>query len=338
MAEVTLSDIIDVTVFQDLPPVNNPEKTAFFESGVAVRSPIIDTLAKQAGFKQELPFWNDIDPTDEPNISSDDVGSSATPYKITQGKQEARKLMLNNGWSATNLAVELAMGENAMTHIRNRVDTYWTRQWQRRVIAATDGILADNVANDSGDMVNDVSIEDGNNATTANLFSRTAFTAAAFTLGDMFDATGIVAMHSVVYKRAVDNDDIDFIPDSQGNLTIPTYLGKRVVVDDSMTVVAGGTSGFKYTTVLFGAGAMGWGEGLPAKPVAIESQEAAADGGGVDTLWVRKSWLVHPFGYAFTSNSVAGDSPTLAEYKQAANWDRVVNRKNVPVAFLITNG
>jgi hypothetical protein len=333
----TLANIIDVTVFQDLPAVDSPEKTAFYESGVIVRNPLLDSFAMAAGKTAELPFWNDLDASSEPNLS-DDTATLATPDEILQGEQIARKLFVNNGWKEADLAGELAMGGTAMEQVRARVDTYWRRQWQRRLVAATVGLLADNVANDSGDMVFDASIEDGDNATAANLFSRSNFTAAAFTLGDMFDVTGAVAMHSVVYKRAVDNDDIEFIPDSQGNMTIPTYLGKRVIVDDGMTVVAGGTSGFKYTTILFGAGAFGWGEGMPHIPTEIQRQESAGNGGGIETLWSRKTWLLHPFGYQFTSASVAGVSPTLAEYQNAANWDRVIERKNVPLAFLVTNG
>ena len=338
MATTQLADIIDVPVFNDLPSVSSPEKTAFFESGVAINSPLLNSLATSPGKTAELPFWNDIDPTDEPNLSSDNPAVSATPAKVVQGEQSTRKLLLNHGLSVSDLASELAMGPKAMDHIRARFDAYWTRQWQRRAISMFDGVLADNIANDSGDMVNNAAIEDGNSATAANLFSRSNFTAAAFTLGDAFENTGIVAMHSVVYKRAVDNDDIDFIPDSEGRLSIPTYLGKRVIVDDGMTVVAGGTSGFKYTTILYGAGAIGYGNGMPTVPTEIEREARQGNGGGIETIWTRKTWIVHPLGYQFTSSSVAADSPSIAEFKLAANWNRVVERKNVPVAFLVTNG
>jgi len=83
--------------------------------------------------------------------------------------------MLNKGWGAADLVTELAMGVNAMEHIRARVDNYWTHAWQNRLLASCDGILADNVANDSGDMVIDVAIEDGSAATVDNLFNRDVF-------------------------------------------------------------------------------------------------------------------------------------------------------------------
>lgn len=337
MSTVQLSDIIDVTVFQDLPPVNGVEKTAFWESGIVTASPLLNGLANQPGKLAELPFWNDLDESNTPNLSSDNPASSATPDNVDQGEQISRKAFLNQGWSAADLAVELAMGPNAMQHIRNRTDRYWMRQWQRRLIASANGVLADNVANDSGDMVNDIAIEDGDSATAANLFSRSAFTTAAFTLGDMFDEMTAMAVHSVVYKRMVDNDDIDFIPDSQGQLTIPTFMGRRIILDDTMPVEAGTTSGYKYTSVLFGNGAFGYGEGNPTVPVAVEREEAQGDGGGIETLWTRKTWILHPFGFQNTGTPAA-DSFSIAELEAATTWDRVVDRKNIPMAFLITNG
>lgn len=337
MATVRLSDIIDVTVFQDMPAVNDPEKTAFFQSGVIARSPLFNSLCAAAGATAELPFWNDLDPNDEPNISSDDPNSLADTSKIAQGKQTARKANLNKGWSASDLASDMAMGANAMDQIRARTDTYWNRQMQRRVLATCVGIMLDNVANHDSDMVHDVSVEDNSAVTDDNLFSRTAVVAAAFTLGDAFENTGVISMHSHIYKRMVDNNDIEFIEDSQGNMTIPTYMGKRVVYDDTMPVIAGTTSGFRYVTMLYGAGALGYGEDAPLVPVEVERAPAGGDGGGIEKLWTRKKWIVHPFGYQFTSASVSADSATLAELKDPANWTRVLPRKNVPIAYLITN-
>ena len=333
MATVQLSDIIDTVVYQDLPPVNSPEKTAFFESGMAIRNGLLDSIASQPGATTELPFWNDLDASVAPNLSTDNPNSTATPQNVAQGKQVARKAYLNQGWSASDLASEIAMGSRAMDQIRARVERYWTRQWQRRVIDVTNGVLADNVANDSSDMVHDVALDTG---TTSSVFTRANFTSAAFTLGDAFENTGALAVHSVVYKRILDSDDIEFIRDSEGNLTIPTYLGHRVIVYDGMTVDENGANDAKYTSILFGAGAFGWGDGQPEVPVAVEREESQGDGGGIETLWTRKTWLVHPFGFKVDATP-AGNSFTRAELSAAATWDRVVDRKNTPIAFLVTN-
>lgn len=336
MATVQLADIIDVKVFQDLPSVNNPEQTAFFESGIITRNSLFDSLASGPGKIAEMPFWNDIDPTSAPNLSTDDPAVLAAAQKVNQGEQITRKAFLNKGLSATDLASELAMGPRAMEHIRSRLDTYWTRQWQRRLIASCNGVLADNVASNSSDMVVNVAVEVVGSQTAATKFNRDTFTDAVYTMGDAASALRAIAVHSAVMKQMVKNDDIVYIPDSMGKLTIPTYMGLRVIVDDGLPVVAGTTSGFKYTSVIYGESAFGYGDGEPINPVEIDREAAQGNGGGVETLWTRKSWILHPFGFQNTGTP-ASVSFSNAELALATTWSRVVDRKNVPMAFLITN-
>lgn len=336
MATTQLSDIIDVTVFQDLPAVNGPEKTAFFESGLVTRAPLFDNLASQPGKLVELPFWKDLDGSVEVNYSSDNPASDATPQKVAQGEQIARKAFVNQGWSATNLATELAMGPNAMAQIRSRTDRYFARQWQRRLIAASQGILADNVANDSGDMVYDIASESVSGQSAATEFSQDAFVEAAYTMGDMVDGVTAIAVHSSVAKQITKLNGAEDVRDSEGNLLYRSYLGRRIIVDDGLPVIAGTTDGFKYVSVLFGPGAFGYGVGDPARPVAVEYDEAAGDGAGVESLWLRNTWLLHPFGFQQTGTPAA-DSFTLTELQAATSFNRVIERKNVPMAFLITN-
>ena len=333
MAATRLSDIIDVTVFQDLPPVDGPEKTAFHDSGVIVRNAILDQAASAAGKTAELPFWKDIDPTDGPNLTNDNPGSTSTPFKIVQGEQIGRKAFLNASWSETDLAAELALGGDAMTRVRTRIDTYWRRQWQRRLVASLNGVLAGNVKDDDGDMVFDAGLD---TATSSSVFTRSNFTAAAFTLGDSYDELTALAVHSVVYKRMVDNDDIDFIPDSQGQMTIPTFLGHRVIVDDGLPVDPNGENDPKFTSVIFGAGSVGFGEGAPPNPVEVDRQPSQGNGGGVEVLFSRKTYLLHPFGFKAVAEPNA-ESYTLTELADEDTFDRVVDRKNAPLAFLVTN-
>lgn len=336
MAATQLSDVIIPDVYQTYTAVDNPERTAFFDAGVAVRNAMLDQKANEGGDRLNVPFWNDLDPDAEPNLSSDDPDSDASPQRITADRQIAQMAYLNQAYSSADLAGEIA-GSDPMQRVRNRFGRYWRRQWQRRTIASLRGILADNEDNDDGDMVEDVSTGDGDNADSDNLFSREAFTGAGFTLGDMFESTSAIAVHSVVYKRMVDNDDVEFIPDSEGRLSIPTFMGRRIIVDDGMPVEDGDTSGSIYTSVLFGEGAIGYGEGTAPNAVEQDRQSLAGDGGGVDILIERKSWLLHPFGFKVDTDPSAA-SFSLSELRDAATWDRVVDRKTVPLAFLKTNG
>lgn len=335
MADVQLSDIIDVTVYQDLAPVSSPEKSDFFLSGIATRDAMFDGLAGAAGKTAELPFWKDLDATDEPNYSSD-AATEATPAKVTQGEQITRKAFLNQGYSAMDLARELALGPDAIQHVRNRFGTYWQRQWQRRLIATVRGLHADNVAANAGDMTHNVAVESISGQSAATRWSQQAFINAAFTMGDMVDGVTALAVHSMVAKQITEQNGAEDVRDSDGNLLYRTYLGRRIIVDDTLPAVAGTTDGVKYLSVLFGPGAIGYGEALPTVPFEIARNVRAGDGGGQEELWERKTWILHPAGFQNTGTP-AGSSFTLAELAAATTWGRVVERKNVPMAFLWTN-
>lgn len=337
MATVRLSDVIEPRVFLDYMTKDTMELTAFWQSGVIVTSPELSAKANTGGKIVDVPFWKDL-ANSEPNYSSDDPAQVSTPDKISTGDQIARIAYLNKSWSATDLASEIA-GSNAMQRIAARTDAWWARQYQARLLAITVGLYNDNVAGNGGDMVFNAARTTAGAAAATNGFTRSNFTSAAFTLGDAFEGTGAIAVHSVIYKRMIDNDDIDFIVDSQGTMQIPTFLGRRVIVDDGMPVTMNATSGLlEYTSILFGAGAIGYGEGSPLVPVEVDRDPEQGNGGGVETLYIRKTNLIHPFGYAFTSSSVAGVSPSLAELRNAANWSRIFDeRKQVPIAYLVTN-
>lgn len=338
MADVQLSDIIDVTVYQDLAPVNSPEKTAFYESGIVVRDVMLDGIAAREGKVAELPFWNDLDADQEPNYSNDDPADEATPLNVAQGEQIARKAFVNQGYSAMDLARELAMGDDALQHVRNRFGTYWMRQHQRRLIAAARGIYADNVANDSSDMSHNIAAQATAGVGAATRWSQGAFIEAAFTMGDAVDGVTAIAVHSTVAKQITEQNDAEDVRDSEGNLLYRTYLGRRIIVDDGLPAIAGTTdaAAVNYMSVLFGPGAFGWGEALPVTPVEVERSARKGGGGGQEEIWERKTWLLHPAGFQQTTVPT-GESFTNAELATAAVWDRVVDRKLVPMAFLWTN-
>lgn len=335
MADVQLSDIIDVTVYMDLDPVNSPEKTDFFQSGIAVRDAMFDGLAGSEGKIAELPFWNDLDADAEPNYSSD-AATEAEPQKVAQGEQTSRKAFLNQGYSAMDLARELAMGDDALQHVRNRFGTYWMRQWQRRLIASVRGVHADNAANDSGDMTHDIAAEEIASQDADTRWSQQAFINAAYTMGDMVDGVTAIAVHSSVAKQITEQNGAEDVRDSEGNLLYRAYLGRRMIVDDTLPQIAGATDGFKYLSVLFGPGALGYGEAAPTVAAEIDRNPRAGHGGGQEELWERKTWILHPLGFQNTGTP-SGSSFTLEELAAASTWDRVVERKNCPMAFLWTN-
>lgn len=338
MATVRLSDAFVPEVYGSYVSVDNPEKSAFYQSGIVTRSELMDEVARTGGKKGTLPFWKDIDPTLEPNYSNDDPADEAEPNKIGSGTMEYRKAYVNQSFSDMDLVQELA-GSSPMQHIRNRFGTYWLRQWQRRLIASCVGIMNDNVANDGGDMVVDISANAGDDA----VFGSDAFIDAAYTAGDAADQFKGIAVHSSIMARMVKNDEIVFLPDSEGNLTIPTYKGRVVIMDDGLPVAAG-----VYTSILFGTGSFAFGgvegsafatgEGVPRVPFELDRKPERGNGGGQEIIWERKTWMLHPFGFSWVEGGAAPAltefSPTLADLRLAGHWDRVVDRKQAPFAFI----
>jgi hypothetical protein len=338
MANVMLSDVIIPQVYMSYDTVDSPELLALNTSGVIYSNPALTDALANGGTVFNVPFWNDVDTSQEPNYSTDNVADVAVPQKITAGDWQARKAELNNAWATADLVAELA-GSDPMLRIRARTDFYWQIQKKKRLIATLNGVRLANAANNGGDMIYDVSTQDGNSANTANLFSRQAFVNAMFTLGDHFNDFTAIAVHSTVLANMISAQLIQYIQPANVPIQLPYYDNKLVIVDDDMPVIAGSISGYRYVSYLFGRQAVGMAEALPKIPVEVYRRPDQANGGGIEQLWERKNWLIQPRGFSFTSSVIsAGQSANLSDLQAVANWTRQVPRKNVPFAFLITNG
>lgn len=331
MAVTRIADVIVPEIFTRYIVQNTMETSALLLSGIVRRNAVIDDQLHAGADSFTVPFWNDL-ANDEADIVNDDPDDYSTPKKLTAGKMVVRKAFLHNSWSTMNLASELA-GDNALQRIQSRTEAYWTRQAQRRLIATLNGIMADNMANDAGDMVLDLSTATGD----AARFSAAAVIDAAGTLGDQMGSVVGIAMHSDVYRTALKADLIDTVQESTGT-AFQTFRGMAVIVDDLLPVDATDPTAPEYTSVLFTPGAVGWGMSAPrvAEGTEIESKPSAGNGGGQQILHSRVNLAIHPAGFTWTEAAVVGESPTIAELANPANWDRVVERKAAGLAFLKT--
>ena len=325
MATTQIADVIVPAQFTSYIVENSIENSALVQSGIVTRNAEIDAQLNAGAFSFTVPFWKDL-ADDEANIGSDDPAILAAPRKLSSGRQIVRKSFLNGSWAAMSLASELA-GANALTRIQDRVSAYWVRQAQRRLVASLQGILLDNVANAASDMVNDISAGVG----AAGQFSAAAVIDTAALLGDAMRGLSAIGMHSATYKAALKADLIATLPNSQGGF-IQTFRGLAILIDDGLPLAAG-----KYTSVLFGPGAVGYGLSAPtvAPGTEVFNQPNAGNGAGQQTLHSRVNLALHPLGFQWKEITVTGGSPSIAELALAANWTRVAMRKNVPLAFFI---
>jgi len=319
------------------------EKTAFFQSGILTPTPYAAEIARGTSNIANIPFWKSIDASIEPNYSNDVYQDIATPRNINTDEMMVRVAYLNEAFGQADLTVELT-SQNPLQSVASRLDNFWQRQAQRRLLATSLGIYNDNRAatdayHTADDMVIDVSATLG--------FDAGAFIDATATMGDALAGPGstqlgTIAVHSFVYTQMRKQQLIDFVRDADNNTLIATYQGYRIVQDDSMTVVGTGSSR-KFISIIFGQGAIGYGEGSPTVPLEYYRSPERGNGGGVETLWSRKTWLLHPLGYSFTSAVITGNgSETIArsaswqDLANATNWNRVMERKHIPMAFLVT--
>lgn len=336
MAVTRLSDAIVPEIFFSYMLKETKEKSALYGAGVMADAPEIQSKLAGGGRTFQMPFWNDLDNT-ESNVASDDPTSDATPGKITSSKDIALRQVRTYGWSTADLVRELA-GDDPMGRISSRAGAYWGRQFDRIAIASLNGVIADNVANDSGDMVNDIGNDVAGTPADTTLFSAEAVMDTAQTLGDAKQDLAMIIMHSVVHNRLSKQQLIDYRLDADGTTWFPYFLDYRIHVSDMCPAVAG-TNQTLYTTYLMGPGALAWSESPVATPVEVERKPAAADGMGVEELWTRRQFCIHPPGIKWTDTTVTGEFPTNAELALAANWDRVyAERKQIKMAVLKTNG
>lgn len=346
MAVTKIADVVVPQIFTPYKQQITEQKSALIQSGVVARDPALDTMLAGGGLTFNTPSWKDLD-NDEENASSDDDGTSSVPKKIGTATEISVRLSRNQSWSAMDLASALA-GAKPMEAIANRVGYYWTRRLQANFIATMQGVFADNAAAPSGtehvqnDLSNDISGASYSAGVTD--FSAEAFIDTSVTLGDSAETVTAVMMHSIVYARAQKNNLIDFIPDADGKTEIPFFLGRRVIVDDSMPNPAGvgaaQTSAGIYHTWLLGAGAVRYGVGSPDVPTETKRDPDKGNGGGMETLYDRVEWVLHPVGHAYAGTPPNG-GPTVASttnnLAHAASWQRRFSeRKQIKIARLIT--
>jgi hypothetical protein len=325
VAKVKIADIIEPSLFTSYVIELTTEKSRLWQSGiVGPDQRISERIQGEGGRTINMPFWNDL--SGESEVLDD--SNALTPEKIDAAQDVATLNYRGKAWSANDLAGAVA-GDDPMEVIAQRTAAFWARDFQATLISqlnglfdATSGTLKDTHLNDQAD--------DGGG--TAVPFSDDLFLDTVFLLGDEQESFTGMSIHSTIMKTMLKADLITFVKPSEQGIQIPTYRGRFLVVDDGMPKVAGAVSGFEYTSVIFGPGAIGYGEKPAKEPVEMDRDALAGD----DVLVHRRHYVLHPRGIKWTG-SPAGATPTNAEFATPGNWSKVYQDKNIRIAALTTN-
>lgn len=322
-----IADVVVPEVFNPYVINRTMELSALYQSGIVQTVSELQGALNKGNRYFNMPFWNDL--TGEDESLEDTEGWALTPDKITSGQDMATQLFRGKAWSTTDLAKTLS-GDDPMGAIGDLVAGYWNRRMQASLIATLKGAFT--TITDTH--VNSIAIEDGINATDTNKVSGAAIVDTMSKLGDAHEVLTGIVMHSVPYFNLVKQGLVEDVRDEDGRVIYKAYLGKRIIIDDGVPVEDGTTSGKKYTTYLFGNGAIGYGEGSPEVPTETDRDSLA----GEDILINRKHFVLHPRGIKFTNASVAKVAPTNVELALASNWERVYSNKHIRMVAMVTNG
>ena len=317
-----ISDVIVPELFNPYVINRTMELSELFKSGIVAQSPELDRLASEAARTHNMPFFEDL-AGDAQNVVED---TDIEFRKITSNKDVSTTIMRQNAWGATNLSAALA-GADPMKAIGDLVAGYWSREMQKELINLLGGVFGSYTEESEtvtplADHILDISSQTGS---AANI-SASAFIDALQLLGDAQGQLTAVAMHSATKSYLKKLNLITTERDSN-SVEFDTYQGRRVIVDDGCPVANG-----VYTTFLFGNGAIAYGNGSPVGFVQTETSRNPNKGAGIDYLYNRKCFILHPRGIKWTDAVRANvESPTRAELANAKNWQRVYEPKQIRI-------
>lgn len=219
-------------------------------------------------------------------------------------------------WTERDFSFDITGGVDFMDNVAAQVADYWQDVDQDTILAILKGIFS-MTGGQSAEFVakHTYTVDGPMEATTLN-------SATAQACGDRKKKFALVFMHSVV---ATNLENLNLITnlkytDKDGvtrDLSLYTWNGKLVVVDDAMPVDESGDAPI-YTSYVLGEGSINF-EDIGAK-VPYEMSRDPKTNGGQDTLYTRQRKVFAPFGISYEKVSQASQSPTNAELENGANW------------------
>jgi hypothetical protein len=311
--------------------------------------------ARAGGTRVRVPFFDPIAPTETQILSTSSWNGGLgylTAQNVTADEQIMTLLHRGFAYAADDLS-KLGSGADPLAHVRNQlsaaINKLKTATLSSQLLGLFGGIsgagvLGPNQSNKSFAGVPG-SMTEANFLNVGNVVGTKAL------LGERGDELDAIAMHSNVayYLQQVGMLTFSTSALSTGGaitwggggvgVTAPevaTFAGLRVVIDDQLTALTGGTSTHakKYPVYLFKSGVVS--EGI---------QQDLRLGADRNILSMQDILAVdYHYGYHITGTkwNVAGDNPTNAattgNLADTASWSLVYSTtKQVPIARLLVN-
>jgi len=222
-------------------------------------------------------------------------------------------------WVEKDFSYDITGGVDFMDNVAAQVAEYWQDVDQDTLLSILKGVFS-MTGGQNDDFVNQHTFDvDGPmEATTLN-------SATAQACGDRKKRFSMIFMHSVVATNLENLNLLQALKytDKEGvtrDLTLYSWNGKLVVVDDGMPVDTAGADPI-YTSYVLGEGSINY-EDIGAK-VPYEMSRDPKTNGGEDTLYTRQRKVFAPYGISYEKANQATLSPTAAELEDGTNWTLV---------------
>ena len=311
-----LADLIVPEIYEQYMLENSPKLSRLITSGIARTSEEMMTLANGAGVTINVPF---LKPISGASQIIDDT-NALTTNKMTAKKQVGVRLVRGNAWEFTDIATILS-GADPIGALYEQLAKYWADEEQAIMIGILTGLFGT-----GGCLANTHMLDISGNSGNLSLISAEKTLEAKQKLGDNAFKIKTVAMHSAVYTYLQQQNLIEFIPDSRGEIAFTRYLGYNVIVDDSIPTPNG-----NYMTYFFGDGAFSYGSGTPNGLVPIEADRDIL--GSSEVVVSRRSFVIHPNGCSW-KGSISNATPRDVELFNPVNWEKVFEDKNIAMVAL----
>lgn len=266
-----------------------------------------------------------------------------------------------NAWVEADFSYDITGGEDFDANIRTQITDYWNNIDQDVILSVLKGVFSmkdTKYSNANKDFVAkhtlDIS-ESGKDAVTDATMcvgATTLNTAIQKAGGDNKNAFSMIFMHSAVATNLENLNLLEHLKQTDANgvqrdLTLGTWNGRLVVIDDNMPVESkkvgstGGTVNL-YTSYILGNGAISFEPVGAKKP--YEMYRDPFEKGGEDTLISRRRNAMAVAGLSYLKASQGTNSPTNAELEKAENWElindgtKAIPDKFVPLARIISRG
>lgn len=339
--EMKLADLIARQEFVDYARQDMIEKSTLIRSGIATPDPVIAAkVAAGSGLEGktlDMPSLESLDTAGDAEVPVESTG--ATADKVGTVNDTAAVQLLRKKFGVSDIATIVGRVD-PMAHIVSQLTPYWLKQDNKRFVSLLKGVFA---ANDrkawtsgeesatngyknggDGDMTFDISGESGDAAKLA----KDTILLGAQKMGDRSDELTAVVMNSATeaYLAAMDTN-AGLYRASEAPGRVATYNGRAIIVDDTVPYDA---TNKKATIYLCGRGVVAYNELPTPHPFETDRDKDKA----VDYIHSWRRFILHVRGMKWVG-TMAGLGPTAAELEAASAWQRVFDRRRIPLVRVI---